>query len=171
MFWLLLFSPASLSADSGYGEYEIKAAFLYNFTKFVDWPSPEDPYNGKPFTIGILGEDPFGPALEAIAKEQIDGRPVKICHFRKFEALDTCQVLYISRSEQRKLPTILRKLAERPVLTVSDIPEFARQGGMIGFVMQGRNVRFEINYKKALKSGLQISSHLLGLALEVYRSP
>lgn len=166
--WFLLFSSAALSADSGYGEYEVKAAFLYNFAKFVDWPESARPAAGEPFTIGVLGKDPFGPTLETIAKGEIGGRPVKICRIRKPDLIEPCQVLFISPSERKNLPVILKKLTNRPVLTVSDIPGFAAQGGIIEMLTIDRRIRFKVNLQNARDAGLEISSHLLGLAVSVY---
>jgi hypothetical protein len=149
-------------------EYKLKAAYLFNFAKFVDWPPGTFAEAKAPIVIGVLGEDPFGKALEEMVQARtINGRPLIIQRARQLDELKTCQLLFISRSEQQHLKNILTQLNERPVLTVSDADNFLDDGGTIGLLMEGRSVRFEINAGTAERTGLKIDAQLLNLAKAV----
>jgi hypothetical protein len=153
-------------------EYQVKAAYLSNFGRFVDWPprprsSPDDP-----FDLCILGQDPFGSALDtAVAGEKIAGLPLAARRIsRPAEALG-CRILFVSTSESNQLDATLAAVASSPVLTVAEIPDFVKRGGMIQFVLDGNRVRFEINLVAARRSGLSLSSQLLNVARAVRRTP
>jgi len=153
-------------------EHQVKAAFLYNFGRFVEWPRTASAPAGDPFSICLLGEDPFGPVLE----ETLEGKEVhgkKLLLRRIGSAKDTlrCQILFISSSEDSHLTEILTLLAGRSILTVSEMPRFAYRGGMIGFTLEQNKVRFEINPPAAERGGLIISSQLLKLAKIVNTKP
>ena len=158
-------TPAPAQAQSHPSrEYQIKAVFLFNFIQFVDWPQASFSDDTAPLRIGILGDDPFGPALEeAVRGESLRSRPLVLRRSQRVEDLADCQLLFICKSEQRKIDDILSRLGSRPVLTVSEASGFARQGGIIAFYQDGKKVRFEINPATAQKSGLKLSSQLLGL--------
>ncbi|MDQ3624574.1 MAG: YfiR family protein [Verrucomicrobiota bacterium] len=162
---LLLVAPSSfiLSAKAQHSEYDVKAAFIANFVKFVRWPAGALPDANAPLTIGILGNDPFGGALDRSVHEQsAGGRKMNVRRGRRVEDLRGCQVVFIGSS----VGNLGQTLAALPgnVLTISDIPGFTRQGGMIGFVMEGDKVGFEINSANAQRAGLEITSRLLRLA-------
>jgi len=145
-------------------QYRIKAAFLLNFTKFVDWPPAEWP-DSRAFAICILGDDPLGLALEKItAGETVNGRKLNVLRidesFRK-----PCQVLFVSKSE-KDYSQILAN-AQRGVLTVGEEDVFLHNGGMIAFVVENRQVRFDVDLTPAAKAGLKISSKLLNVARSV----
>lgn len=143
-------------------EYEVKAAFLLNFARFVEWPA--DKASG-PFVVAVLGHDPFGPALDrAFEGSGIAGRPWEVRRAARLEDVARSQILFVSRSEESRLEAILAALRVTPVLTVSDIPGFAERRGMIGFRVEERRVRFDINPVPASESRLRISSQLLKLA-------
>jgi hypothetical protein len=145
-------------------EYPVKAAFLYHFVEFVEWPrgSPLPPTK---VTIGVLGRDPFGEVLDkAILKKVVQGRTLTIRRFASIDALEPCQILFISTSEMAHLPQILERLQGAAVLTVGEADRFARRGGMIGFVLEDDRVRLEVNRAAADKAGLQVSSKLLAVA-------
>jgi hypothetical protein len=146
-------------------EYEIKAAFLFNFAKFVEWPpGAMDDSNGS-FVIGILGRDPFNTALErTIGEKTVRGTAIQIRRFRRIDDVRSCQILFISESEKGSLPGILDKIQDQSILTVSDMPDFARRGGMIHFYMENNKVRFIIHVQAAEKAGLKLSAKLLALA-------
>jgi hypothetical protein len=161
----LAFSPA---AAQGQGaptrEYQIKAVFLFNFLQFVEWPASAFPSADSPLRIGILGDDPFGPALEeAVQGETVQNRRLAIRRSQRLEDLQDCQLIFISRSAQRRVDEVLSRLGDRPVLTVSELEGFARRGGTIAFYPDGKKVRFEINPVTARERGLKMSSELLGL--------
>ncbi|WP_372682468.1 YfiR family protein [Desulfosarcina sp.] len=153
------------SASAASVEYRVKAAFLYNFTKFIEWPA-HGGEKGRPFTIGILGEDPFGSEMEALAGKAVGDESLKVQRFPAWnDRAQKCDILFISGSEEKNLPEILRRLDGSPVLTVGDAATYARRGVIINFFMEDNKVRFEINLKQAKRAGLKISSRLLKLAV------
>jgi hypothetical protein len=145
-------------------EYSVKAAFIYNFTKFVEWP--EDLSAGdSPFVIGILGEDPFGGVLdETVSHKTVREKRIVVKRFSRIEDAKDCRILFISGSEKEDLSQIVKRLGHAPVLTVSDVGQFADQGGMIQLVMDQNRVRFAINVAATEQAGLKPSSQLLKLA-------
>jgi len=148
-------------------ESQVKAAFLYNFGKFVKWPNGQSPPS---FTICVLGKDPFGPELDSIVSgELVDGRPVTVRRIAGTQDAAVCRILFISVSEQNRLGLILSAVSKLPVLTVSDMPEFIERGGMIQFVLVGGRVRFDVNLGSTENSGLAMSSELLKVAQRVKR--
>jgi uncharacterized protein DUF4154 len=143
----------------------VKAAYLYNFGKFITWP-PE--HASSSFRICILGSDPFGDALETTVKgEALNGKPVSLKPVAADNSVTNCEIVFIPSSEQKRLPAVLSLLNKQHVLTVSDIPDFTAKGGMIGFVMEGDRVRFEVNQASAQEAGLSMSSQLLKVATHV----
>lgn len=162
---------ASSAQTPAPSEYQIKAAFLYNFAKFVEWPPQMFLSPNTAINLCILGEDPFGDDLEqTIQGKIIHGRAVVIRRFKGMQGLDVCHVLFVSSSEQKRLPQLLDSLKGRSVLTVGDIEGFAAAGGMINFTMQGNKVRFAINVDVTERAGLKLSSQLLKLATIIRNS-
>ncbi len=146
-------------------EYQVKAAFLYNFAKFVDWPG--DAFSGAsaPLVIGVIGNDPFGGALDqAINGKNIGARRLTVRRLKWGQDLRSCHILFISSSERQRLPQIIQSLKGSNVLTVGDMGQFNQQGGMINFILESNKVRFEINSRGADQARLRISSKLLALA-------
>ncbi len=130
------------------GEYTVKATYLYNFARFVEWPSAVAQQG--PFAICVLGTDPFGETLDAtLAGEAKGGKPVVARRVSSPRDSAHCRMLFISASESNRLKDILAAVDKSGVLTVSDMPEFTRRGGMIQFVMEGKRVRFEVNLSTA----------------------
>ena len=145
-------------------EYMIKAAFLYNFAKFVDWPAEAFPNDRTPLTLCILGKDPFGNALESIKGKTVKDRNLVIKHLAWPEKTEQCHILFISASEEKRLSQILSTVRGKAILTVSDMHSFARRGGIINLVTAKSKIRFEINVDATELVGLKISSKLLKLA-------
>jgi hypothetical protein len=146
-------------------EYQIKAAFLFNFAKFVEWPPAAFAEATSPMVIGILGENPFGDDLErTIRGKTINNRPLVIKEFRSPAEATNCHVLFISTSEKQRLPEILKSLHGTSVLTVGETDRFTETGGMINFVAEGNKIRFQINEVAAKSAGLKISSKMLSLS-------
>jgi hypothetical protein len=166
---LLLAVPGLLGAQTA-PEYDVKAAFLYNFTKFVDWPSDAFPDPGN-LKICVLGENPFGGSLQTLAGEQVGNRKLTVVRTDSLAKPAGCQILFISRSERENLNKILTAVGDAPVLTVADSNGFADRGVMINFVLEGSKVRFEINTGAADRAGIKISSKLLQLAKKVVTNP
>jgi len=145
-------------------EYQIKAAFLFNFAQFVEWPSQTYTNADQPFIIGVLGDDPFGSALDqTVQDETIHARKLIVRRSQRPEDLQDCQLVFISKSEKGRVAEVLPKFTGRRVLTVSEVPGFASRGGMINFYLDGSKVRFEINPASAQREELRISSQLLSL--------
>ena len=146
-------------------EYKVKAAVLYNFAKFVEWPAAAFPEPRSPFNLCVLGDDPFGPSLDrTVAGESIDGRPIAVQRGARLAELKGCHLLFVSHSERERQREVLAALRDAAVLTVGDAGRFLDDGGMIDFVLEGNKVRFEVNLTAVEKSPLKISSKLLRLA-------
>jgi hypothetical protein len=159
--------PTSAQDKGAPSEYEVKAAFLYNFAKFVEWPSGTFATSNAPVIIGILGRNPFGGELERMVKDKVlKGRPmvVQTVASTADPALKHCQILFIQPMDRDRTMEILGSLKGAPILTVSETDDFVKLGGMISFVMDGKRVRFEINDNAAMAAGLRISSKLLSLS-------
>jgi hypothetical protein len=149
---LLTLMPAQ-SPDAG--EYQVKAAFLYNFAKFVEWPPDSFSDGSAPLRICVLGQDPFGQELRDItSKKTVNGR----------ELARTCHILFIASSEKAHLNRILESLRGADLLTVGDTKGFVQRGGVINFVLEDNRVLFEVNRKAADQARLKISSKLLNVA-------
>jgi len=169
----LLLCPFHVSAQqTKASENAVKATYLYNFGRFVQWPTDAATAKGNSFPICILGEDPFGAVLDSILSgESIDGKTVVAKRVSKSQETLDCRVLYISSSEDSRLKEILAGVDNAAVLTVSDIPQFSQRGGMIQFVLAGNKIRFEVNLTNAQTAGLTMSSDLLKVAVAVRKSP
>src|SRR6266853_175285 len=146
-------AASSLYAQKGPTENEVKSAYLYNFGKFVEWP-PKATSVGEFFTVCVLGDDTFGATLETtIAGESIEGKKVLVKRVAKPQDAVSCRILFIGSSQHSRVKEILAELDDTSVLTVSDMPEFNRYGGMIQFVVEANRVRFEVNLTSAERSG------------------
>jgi hypothetical protein len=152
------------SPVQGPSEYQVKAAFLYNFVKFVEWPASLAEQRG-PIVMCVIGKDPFGDLLvRAVEGKSVNGRPIVVRNVAEPGAAVSCQVLFVSTPESGRLPEIAKAVRVWSVLTVGESERFAERGGMVGFLMEGQKVRFQINAKAAAEAGLQISSKLLQLS-------
>lgn len=153
-------------------EYQVKAAFLYNFTRFVEWPAGKFPAADSPFIIGVVGADPFGSILDQTVKDKtINGRRLIVQRFAPDEDLRQCHILFISRSLKDAVPFLLDQLKQESVLTVSELETFARRGGAINLVIVDERVKVEINPQAAQRAALKISSKLLQVARVVTEEP
>lgn len=178
-------------------EYEVKAAFIYNFMKFIEWPAEktesqkasQSPENRM--IIGILGDNPFGTAFAPILDKEVHGQKIHLVEIPGYERfcetsreddplssyaaayaniIQPCNVLFICESEKKHAAALLNLTAGHHILTVSDLSGFAKKGGIIGFVKDNNKIRFEINQAAAQKENIKIRSQLLTLAKEVYES-
>ena len=167
------FFPARMLAQSKPPtEYELKAAFLFNFAKFVEWPSSAFATPQSPFLICVLGTDPFGGALDdALLHRSIQGRPTALLRLKRVPDIVGCQILFVPSSESRRLPEITLKLRGQCVLVIGESENFASSGGVIQFSLEDNRIRFLINTDAADRSGLKFSSKLLALAKIVRDSP
>jgi len=163
---LTSFASSATAQQSKPEEYQVKAVYLYNFGRFIDWPATGN--KDDSFTICVLGRDPFGAVLDAtLAGETIGDK--KLVARRLASTLDgsNCKILFISSSESSRMKQILAAVEKFGVLTVSDLPDFAINGGMIQFVLRDNKVRFEVNLAAAERAGLTLSSQLLKVATDV----
>ena len=159
-------SDPARAAEAEPLEYQVKAAFLLNFTKFVQWPASAFADENSPVAICILGEDPFGNTLDEMVRgEALNGRQLVVQRIRRQVEPKACQVLFVSKSEK----DVARTLADlgTGVLTVGEGEKFLRDGGIIAFVIQDRRVRFDIDQAAAVKARITLSSRLMNVARSV----
>jgi len=146
-------------------EYQVKAAFLFNFAKFVEWPADAFPGADAPLQICVLGQDPFGHEFEEmIADKTVNAHRIEIIHPSGVPQAKACQVIFVASSERQQAREILRGLRGASVLSVGDTSGFAKMGGIINFVLDDGRVRFEVNVKAAERAHLKISARLLTIA-------
>jgi hypothetical protein len=168
--WAVLCNPSAY-AQSKPSEYQVKAAYLYNFGKFIEWPTTVAVAKGDAFSICVLGQDPFGPALNTtLADGSVNGQNVVARRIPSPQEAVSCRILFISSSEGDRLKQILAILGDASVLTVSDLPQFSQRGGMVQFVLDGNRVRFEVNLTPVERAHLAMSSQLLKVAVNLRRS-
>ena len=163
---------ADAAAAAPARECEIKAAFLYNFTKFVDWPARTFANADAPLVIGVFGDSPCAQALERLVKDRkVNGRTIVVRRIASAEEAKVTQMLFVGSAQEAQFAALEPAIESLPVLTVGESPRFATQGGAIDFVPQGDKIRFEINIDAAEHAGLKISAQLQKLAAVVHRSP
>ena len=175
-------------------EYQVKAVFLYNFMKFIEWPDTsssggaDEAAKKEPIVLAVLGEDLFGRHLNDLAKQTIKDRPIRVIRIEGFEqykkarpkatleeyfreqqkTIESCRLLFVSRSEEKWMNEILAFTEKMRIITVSDMADFALKGGLIEFVIEENKIRFDINILSAKQKGLKVSSQLLQLARKVH---
>lgn len=145
-----------------HGEYEVKAAFLYNIGKFVEWPEKPGE-RGEHLVLGVLGDDPFEGCLDALQGKKLRGKKIVVKRITSFHGAKTCNILFIAASEKERINLILKELANKPILTVGDTDSFAAKGVMINFYIDNNRIRFAINNEAAKRANLRIHSNLLTL--------
>ena len=169
--WALIASPSLPAQQARPSEYQVKAAYIYNFGRFVTWPATAAAEPHSSFAICVLGKDPFGPILDStLGGESLEGKPVAIRRIQKPQDAAGCRILFIDSAEESHLREILITLDDESILTVSDMPDFSRRGGMIQFVLDGERVRFEVNLTSTENAKLTLSSELLKVAATVRKS-
>ncbi len=156
------------AGDADSSEYLIKAGFIYNFAKFVEWPSAAFPQSDSPIVIGVIGTDPFGNVLDHIVEDKkIGPRGFVVKRYKwgkELKDLKACKILFISASEKSHTDEILQSVKGLPILTVGETSGFAERGGVIRFTLEDNRVRLEVNVDAAHQADLSISSRLLTLA-------
>ncbi len=169
---LLVGRVASAAEAETSKEYQIKAAFVYNFTKFVDWPASSFPEKTTPIVIGVLGTNPFGAELnKAVEGRRVNGREILIRPVSTAAEVSSVNAVFISASEAGRLKELLSSLKAKPVLTIGEKESFTREGGTIAFVLDGDKVRFAINMDSAEAAGIRVSAQLQKLAASVQKKP
>jgi hypothetical protein len=165
-------APLDWAQTEPSGEYQLKAAFLFNFAKFIDWPPASFANPQSPFVVCILGPDPFGHAIDEVLKgKTIEDRQVAIERLKSVAQVRQCQIVFVSQSESFHLADIVQALHGACVLLVGEADGFAEAGGTIQFALEDNHVRFLINPDAAARAGLKVSSKLLSLARVVHDSP
>lgn len=147
-------------------EYQVKAAFIIQFTKFIDWPDDAFKGDSEPFVIGIVGNDPFGSTMDNVAaRQKAEGRSIVVKRFKADQDFTRCQVLYVGSNPK----AVFKKLrdANSKCLTIGDSSDFVSSGGAIGFLLDQNRIRFDINLSAAKNAKLTVSSKLLSLARSV----
>lgn len=158
-------SGQAASRTGGPSEYEVKAAYLYNFTRFIEWPESAFPGNASPLVIGVVGENPFGSVLEDLVRDKAaNGHPLTVRRCRTADDMKSCHLLFVAGADDRDMVRILDLTRQAPVVTVGEAVPFARRGGAINFVLKDDRVGLEINRQAAQLAGVRISSRLLNLA-------
>lgn len=146
-------------------EYQVKAAFLFNFAKFVEWPADTFKAADDPITICVWGQDPFGGALENVVRDKtVAGRPFVVRQISSTPQATKCQIVFVTTSERKRYRSILDELKGRSILTVGESEDFTANGGIINFKLKDSRVRIEIDTGAAERGRLRISSKLLSLA-------
>jgi len=167
---VLLCLPIAAHSETSSSENSLKAAFIFNFAKYVEWP--ESAFKGKAeFCIGTLGRSPLDRELAALSGKSIQGRSVVFRQISSTEEAAKCQVLFISRSELAKMVGILDSLREMPVLTVSDHDDFCTKGGMLTLVNERGKIAFDVNLHETQHARLKPSSQMLRLTRKIYGRP
>lgn len=151
-------------------EYEVKAAFLFNFAKLTEWPEDAFRLHNKNFELCILGEDPFKSSIELFSHMIISGRSALIKRIAYIDDTTACNLLFVASSERDHVPEIMDHIRNKAILTVSDINGFDTEGGIIALVLKDSRVKFRINLYAARKAKVKISSHLLEVAESVSES-
>ena len=173
--WLLLaaVAPARAAAQQGAPlEYRVKAAYLLNFTRYVEWPPRAFESAGDPLRVCVLGSDPFGDVLEeTFAGRTANGRRIVVAHVDAPSQARACHVVFISDAEWRRHPDVLAAVQSHGVLTVGEGSGFAEAGGVLSFVPVERNLRFAVNLDASDQARLRISSRMLQLAAEFHGRP
>jgi hypothetical protein len=148
-------------------EYTLKAAFLFKLTRYVQWPE-----SAAPFSIGIVGNDPFGNVLDQIVSgESVNKRAVVVKRSRNLADLKDCDVLFVSSSEKDQVPQLLRELDQSKTLIIGDTDGFCRKGGIVNLIIENGRLSFEINPRAAKKHGIVIDPQVLSLAKIVESEP
>lgn len=161
---LLLICPSYAQTTGTVAEYKVKAVYLYNFFNFVEWHGEVQDASTEEFRLCILGENPFGDELDSLNGKMIKDKKLSIKKIKNISQASKCHMLYVSDSEEDKLDEIISLTRKNGILTVSDLKNFAENGGVINFVMENQTVKLKINVTEAERSKLKISSKLLSLA-------
>jgi len=167
--WLLQGASGAYEEQTSL-EYKVKAAYLLNFTRYVEWPQAVFHASASPFVIGVLGTDPFGVILDkTVAERKSRGRPIEVRRITSAAEAKDCQVLFISSHEQQRHTYLMENFKNQPILIVGETETFLDQGGYIALIIDQGTVKFEVNLAAAERAGLRVSSRMLSLAKEVHR--
>jgi hypothetical protein len=165
----LMSAPEDAQAQTQAEEYRVKAALLFRFAQFIEWPPEAFKDANDVLNFCTSGDDPFGGALEeTVAGKKIEGRVIRVQHLQGPESVKGCQLLFVGAKQSKRIPAVLASARDYSVLTVGESDGFAQEGGVIGFILEEKKIRFEINVRAAQHAGIKISSRLMLLAKNVY---
>ncbi len=161
-----LLTAISISLYSQPEEYTLKAFYIEKFTRFVEWPEKCNPTGSKdPFVINIYGETPFKKTLTDIfSLQKIYQREVHVREIKSLEEIQDCQIVFVARKKQKSLRNDLKKIRNKPVLSISDTPGFSQQGVLINFIIENGKLHFEVNQSALTRSPLEMSYYMLNMA-------
>ncbi|WP_423147172.1 YfiR family protein [Rubrolithibacter danxiaensis] len=160
-----IFSSYLYSQNKPATEYQVKSAFIFNFTRFVEWPASAFKSDDAPFVIGIIGPDPFGPYIDELVNGEKKGNhPIVIKRVADIKEELDCHILFVNIQNPEKLKAYLAAVNQNSVLTISDAPGFVKWGGIISFYKEDSKIRLQINAGSAKAAKLDLSSKLLSLA-------
>ena len=164
-------SAGAQDLSSAEGEYLIKAGYIYNFAKLVEWPASMA-RKGQPIVVGVMGNDAFAAVLERVVDgKKIDERPLLVKRLKNKDAKDCgCQILFVAAAESARADEVIQSQNAASVLTIAETSDFANRGGIVALVLQDSKVRFIVNVDAAAQANLSISSRLLALATVVHGS-
>jgi hypothetical protein len=162
---IFLMAGKHSSAQESITEYHVKAVFLYNFSQFVIWPDSCYTSKNSPFVIGILGNDPFGYYIDNIVNgEFVYGHPIIVQRLRRIDEANNCHILYFGDKNSDRLQKLIARIDAKYILSVSDVDEFTKMGGMVEFATVENKIKIKINHEAVKKAGLEVSPKLLSLA-------
>jgi hypothetical protein len=162
---VILLVTAAARGDDGSREYQLKAAFIYNFGQFIEWPDKAFASSDAAFVVAVIGQNPFGDTLQnALKGKKVGDHPIVVRQIESADEAKDCQLLFVPATEDDRLEAIFKTVADRPILTVGESADFPAAGGTIRFFIENNRIRFEVNLEAADKAGLKISSKLLSLA-------
>lgn len=156
--------PMTLMAKSPLDEYVVKAAFIFNFAKYVTWPQESFSDSSSPLSICVISPDPFGTSLDELKHKSISGHPVDVKRVTPQSGEYDCHVVFSATENVHEMDELFASTNAKPILTIGDAVGFAQRGGMINFYKEGERIRFEINVSAIKKSGLEINARLLQVA-------
>ena len=165
---LALWVASADAQETKRGEYEVKAAFVYNFLKFIEWPDKAFAESPSTINLCIVGEDSFDNAMRIFEGDKVSNKTIEIKRPKSLQDIKICRVIFISKSEKERLPQILKATRGLNILTIGDTDTFEQQGVIINFSIVENKIRFEIDVNAARRAGIRISSKLLNLARAVY---
>jgi hypothetical protein len=170
VFVLLVLSLCQTSgADAPSREYQVKAAFIYNFTQFVEWPADSFAKDDSPFVVIVLGNDPFNGALEqTMAHKVVGSHPIVVKHCGSVDSMEPCQLLFVASGQAGSMNAILSKIGKNPVLTVGESDSFMSDGGAVRLFLDGGHMKFELNPDVCTAARLVVSAKLMSLA-KIYK--
>lgn len=159
---VLLLAAAGLGAQAELPEYVLKAGFLFNFAKYVEWPEGAFREPGSPLVIGVVGRDPFGKDLDrTLEGKTVKGRPIRVVRFRSPEDIRDVHILFVPSSEEHRIEAVLRQVRSKPTLLVGEGPRFCREGGTLNILLQDGQPKLQANPDAAARANLTIDAKLL----------